>query len=222
MSINIKSQIAAKGMEFRPGDMVISDKYITILTVISYPKMIYHGYLASLSQLGGVKVAIKHIPIHFSMLSKMLNKEIADMKMRYQNEHDNTIKEKIRQDYESLEGFISMLAATQARIFDFQMHIIISADSEEELNNKKVKVKNYIDAMGIKGVTLRFEQEKILKSVLPLFPKSDIEERIGTPIPSVTIAAMYPFTFDSIKDPGLACLLGVDYSGGVILFNQFL
>ena len=33
---------------------------------------------------------------------------------------------------------------------------------------------------------------------------------------------MYPFIFDSIKDPGYACLLGVDFSGGVILFNQFL
>ena len=33
---------------------------------------------------------------------------------------------------------------------------------------------------------------------------------------------MYPFIFDSIKDPGLSCLLGVDFSGGVILFNQFL
>ena len=33
---------------------------------------------------------------------------------------------------------------------------------------------------------------------------------------------MYPFIFDSIKDPGLSTLLGVDFSGGVILFNQFL
>ena len=33
---------------------------------------------------------------------------------------------------------------------------------------------------------------------------------------------MYPFIFDSIKDPGNATLLGVDFSGGVILFNQFL
>ena len=32
---------------------------------------------------------------------------------------------------------------------------------------------------------------------------------------------MYPFIFDSIKDPGLSTLLGVDFSGGVILFNQF-
>ena len=33
---------------------------------------------------------------------------------------------------------------------------------------------------------------------------------------------MYPFVFDSIKDPGLSTLLGVDFSGGVVLFNQFL
>ena len=33
---------------------------------------------------------------------------------------------------------------------------------------------------------------------------------------------MYPFIFDSVKDPGDSALLGVDFSGGVILFNQFL
>ena len=220
--MNLKSQLAPKGLEFRPGDMIISDKYMTILTIIGYPKVIPEGYLAELTQMSGIKIVIKHIPIQFSILSKMLNKEIADMKMRYQNEHDRTIQERIRQDYESIESFISMLTATQARIFDFQMHVIVTADNSEELEKKKVQVKNYLDAMGMKGITLRYEQEKILKSCLPIFPKNDIEDRVGTPIPSVTMGAMYPYVFDSIKDPGLSCLLGVDFSGGVILFNQFL
>ena len=222
MSLSFKSQLAPKNLEFKPSEMVISDKHCCILTIISYPKMIGEGYLANLTQLGGVKIVIKHIPIAFSVLSKMLNKEIADMKARYQNERDVTMQEQIRQDYESIENFVQMLASTQARIFDFQMHLLISADSHEELERKKVQVKNYLDAMGLRGIVLRFEQEKVLQSMLPIFEPNDIEERIGTPIPSVTIAAMYPFIFDSIKDPGLSCLLGVDYSGGVILFNQFL
>ena len=222
MSLSFKSQLAPKNLEFKPSEMVISDKHCCILTIISYPKMIGEGYLANLTQLGGVKIVIKHIPIAFSVLSKMLNKEIADMKARYQNERDVTMQEQIRQDYESIENFVQMLTATQARIFDFQMHLLISADSHEELERKKVQVKNYLDAMGMRGIVLRFEQEKVLQSMLPIFEASDIEERVGTPIPSVTIAAMYPFIFDSIKDPGLSCLLGVDYSGGVILFNQFL
>ena len=222
MSTGLRSQIAPKGLSFNLSDFYISDKYATILTVISYPKYIMPGYLASLTNMSGIKVVVKHIPVPFQEMSKMLNKQVADLKQRYHDERDQTTKERIRQDAESLEYFISMLAGSQARIFDFQMHIMITANTKEELELKKLNVKNYLDAMELRAVSLRFEQEKVLKSILPIFPKQEIEERIGTPIPSVTIAAMYPFIFDSIKDPGLSCLFGVDFSGGVILFNQFL
>ena len=220
--MNLKSQLAPKGIEFKPTEFMMSGKYCTILTIITYPKSIYEGYLANITNISGVKIAIKHIPIEFSTLQRMLNKEIADLKQRFQNEHDRTIQERIRQDYESLEVFIQQLAATQARIFDFQMHLFVSADSKEELEIKKMQVRNYIDGMGMRGVPLMFEQEKVLKSILPIFPKQDVENRVGTPMPSVTMAAMYPFIFDSIKDPGNSTLFGVDFSGGVVLFNQFL
>lgn len=220
--MSLKSEVAPKGLQYRPSDIVISDKYSTILTVISYPKFISPGYLADLTSIPGIKVVIKHIPLPFSVISKMLNKEIADLKQRYQDEKDKTIQERIRQDYESLEYFIQQIAATQSNIFDFQMHVVVSGNSEEELATKKIQVKNYIESMEMRAVPLRFQQEQVFKSILPIFPKQDIENRIGVPIPSPTIAAMYPFIFDSIKDPGLSTLLGVDFSGGVILFNQFL
>ena len=220
--MKFKSQIAPKGLQFNPSDFFISDKYATLLTVVSYPKFISPGYLSTLTTMAGIKVVIKHIPVPFSTISKMLNKQIAELKTNYQNERDRTIQDRIRVDYESLEYFVSMLASSQSRIFDFQMHIMITANTKEELEMKKTNVKNYLDAMELRAVSLRFEQEKVLKSILPIFPKQDIEDRIGTPIPSITMAAMYPFIFDSIKDPGLSTLLGVDFSGGVILFNQFL
>ena len=220
--MDVKAQIAPKGLQFRASDFVISDKYATILTVVSYPKFIGPGYLSSLTSMSGIKVVIKHIPLPFSVITKMLNKEIADLKQRYQEENDKTIQERIRQDYESLEFFIQQLASSQSKIYDFQMHIMITADSEDELISKKMQVKNYLEAMEMRAFPLRFEQEKVLKSILPIYSKQEIEDRIGTPIPAPTIAAMYPFIFDSIKDPGLSTLLGVDFSGGVILFNQFL
>ena len=222
MSINIRTQLAPKGLQFNPSDFFISDKYATILSVISYPKFISPGYLSTLTSMSGIKIVVKHIPVPFSTMSKMINRQVADLREKYRQEHDQTAKERIRQDAESLEYFVSMLASSQSRIFDFQMHIMINADTKEDLELKKVNVKNYLDAMELRAISLRFNQEKILKSILPIFPSQDIEERIGTPIPSPTIAAMYPFIFDSIKDPGLSVLLGVDFSGGVILFNQFL
>ena len=220
--MDIKTQLAPKGLEFRPRDFIISDKYATILTVVSYPKYIDTAYLANITSMPGIKMVIKHIPLPFSTITKMINKEIADLKQRYQEERDKTLQERIRQDYESLEQFVHMLASTQAKIYDFQMHIMITADSHDELVAKKVQLKNYTEAMEMMTVPLMFEQEKVLKSILPIFPKQDIEDRIGTPIPSTTIAAMYPYIFDSVKDPGLSTLLGTDFSGGVVLFNQFL
>ena len=219
---NIRSEIAPKGLQFYPSEFNISDQWATILTVVSYPKFIDPGYLSSLTSIPGIKVVIKHIPLPFSVISKMLNKEIANLKQNYQDENDKTIQERIRQDYESLESFIQMLASSQSAIFDFQMHIMLTANTRDELNNKKMQLKNYLESMELKAIPLRFEQEKVLKSIVPIFPKQEIEDRIGVPIPSPTVAAMYPFIFDSIKDAGMSTLLGVDFSGGVILFNQFL
>lgn len=219
---SLKSELAPKGIEFRPTTFRLGEKYCTILTIISYPKFIDHGYLANITNIPGVKVVIKHIPIDFGMMRKMIDKEIADLKDRFQKENDHTLQERIRQDYESLEAFIQQLAASSAKIFDFQMHVLLSADTEDELENKKLELKTYMTGMDMRGIALMFEQEKVLKSMIPIFPKQDIEDRVGTPIPSNTIAAMYPFVFDSIKDPGLSTLLGIDFSGGVVLFNQFL
>ena len=216
------SSIAPKGLQFNASDFIISDKYATILTVVSYPRFISAGYLSGLTNMSGIKVVIKHIPVPFSVMRSMLNKQINDYRDKYEKEKDKTIQERLRQDYESLENFVQQIAANQDLIFDFQLHIMITADTKEELENRKVNVKNYLDAMDLRSMSLRFEQETILKSMLPVFPKQRVEERIGTPIPSMTVAAMYPFVFDSIKDPGLSNLIGVDFSGGVILFNQFL
>jgi len=216
------SEIAPKGLQFNPSDFMISDKYATIMTVISYPKFITPGFLSGLTNMSGIKVVIKHIPVPFSVMRSMLNKQINQYHEKYEKEKDKTLQERLRQDYESLENFVQQIAANQDMIFDFQLHILIMANTKEQLENKKENVKNYLDAMELRAVSLRFEQEHILKSILPVFPKQSVEDRIGTPMPSFTVAAMYPFVFDSIKDPGLSNLIGVDFSGGVILFNQFL
>ena len=62
----------------------------------------------------------------------MLNKELAELRSRYQNERDNTIVERIRQDMDSLESFIQQFTASQSRTFDFQMHLMITADTKED------------------------------------------------------------------------------------------
>ena len=60
--MNFKSELAPKGLQFNPSDFVISDKYATILTIVSYPKYIVPGYLSSLTNMSGIKLIIAVIP----------------------------------------------------------------------------------------------------------------------------------------------------------------
>ncbi len=221
--MNIKSQLAPKGLDFKPTkEFMISGKYATIFTVVSYPRMVYQGFLSDLTSISGLKIVVKHIPVPSTTLHKMLNKELIELRQRYQTERDNTILERLRQDMDSLETFIQQYTQSQSRSFDFQLHIMITADSKEELDNKKMNLRTYLDGMDMTAIQMMWEQERVLKSMLPIFGKQIIEDRIGTIMPSPTIAAMYPFIFDSLKDEGLSTLLGVEFSGGVVLFNQFL
>ena len=155
--MSIKKELAPKGLTFNTNDFYISDKYSTILTVVSYPGSIQPGYLSSLSTgLSGVRVVAKHIPIAFSVLSKMLNKQLVDIQERYQKERDVTIQEKLRNDYDSLNDFISMLTRDQSKVFNFELHIMIVADTKEELESKKVQVKNLMEGMLMRAIPLRF------------------------------------------------------------------
>ena len=95
MSNTFKNEIAPKGIDFKLNDFVISDKFCTILTVINYPKLIGPGFLSNITNMPGVKVVVKHIPIEFATMSKMINKEIADLKDRYQKERDRTLQERL-------------------------------------------------------------------------------------------------------------------------------
>ena len=63
MSTGLRSQLAPKGLHFSPSEFFISDKYATILTVVSYPKYISPGYLSSLTSMSGIKIVVKHIPV---------------------------------------------------------------------------------------------------------------------------------------------------------------
>ena len=116
-SNSLRSEIAPKGLQFNPSDFFISDKYATIITVVSFPKFISPGYLSNLTSMPGTKIVIKHIPVPFSTVSKMLNKQITELKQKYQDERDKTMQEKIRMDYESLESLVTMIEASQSKIY---------------------------------------------------------------------------------------------------------
>ncbi|HHX94077.1 MAG TPA: DUF87 domain-containing protein [Tenericutes bacterium] len=220
--MDLVSELAPKGLRFFPNYFMIGDKYTTFLTVLTYPNYIQEGYLSGLTSVGNVKIIMRHIPVSTSNVARMLNKEINRLEVEMYDEKDVTKRERLLKELESLQQFVADLVRNQEKVFDLQLHLMITADTLDELNERKRQVRGMLEGMQMHSASLMFEQDSIFKSILPIFSKQSIEERIGTPVPSSTLAGMYPYVFDSIKDPGLSTLLGIDFSGGVILFNQFL
>ena len=80
---NLKSEVAPKGMEFKPTEFVLGGKYSTILTVIAFPRNIMPGFLSDITNIQGVKIAIKHMPIPFMNLWNNLFKCLLQLKLEY-------------------------------------------------------------------------------------------------------------------------------------------
>ena len=57
MSVSLKSQLAPKGLEFKPSEIIFGDKYCAAMSIISYPKSISEGYLSNLTQISGIKIS---------------------------------------------------------------------------------------------------------------------------------------------------------------------
>ena len=134
--MDIRSQIAPKGLEFRSSDFIISDKYATILTVVSYPKFISPGYLANLTSMSGVKVVIKHIPLPFSVIQKMINKEIADLKTTLTSS-DATSEEK-NNAYEKIKYITDLKGQEEA--IEEKIKKEYNLESFVKIDNNEVKV----------------------------------------------------------------------------------
>ena len=65
-----KSEVAPKGLDFTNSTMIVaSDKYMTILTVVGYPRYVGVGFLSNITNMSGVKIVVKHIPVPFSTLT---------------------------------------------------------------------------------------------------------------------------------------------------------
>ena len=100
MSTSLRSQLAPKGLSFNPSDFFISDKYATILTVVSYPKYITPGYLSSLTNMPGIKVVVTPGMIELGDKEAEYNKkfgeqiaEVADYAVLIGENHTKPIKE---------------------------------------------------------------------------------------------------------------------------------
>ena len=72
-----------------PTRFVFGGKYYSILTIVTFPRELYPGFLANINSVKGVKLSIKHIPETLEELRNQITEEINDLKgILNNNSHD--------------------------------------------------------------------------------------------------------------------------------------
>ena len=92
------------------------------------------------------------------------------------------------------------------------------AETREELQKRVKEIKSALSSLNLRGSQLVFEQEQGLKTSLPTLDMP-LQNSFGLPMPTTTVAASFPFVFESIQDDGNSIILGDDINGGLTMFD---
>ena len=86
------------------------------------------------------------------------------------------------------------------------------------MQKRIIEIKSALSSLNLRGSQLIFEQEQGIKNCLPTLDMP-LQSNFGLPMPTTTVAASFPFVFESIQDNGNSIILGDDINGGLTLFD---
>lgn len=224
-NLSFKSKVAPKGLIVYRNYLQIGDKYVKVVTILNTPKEYHAGILAVLTSNANIKVDMMTEPSNEN-IPDLLNKEINRMNREYKETADETKKASIKKKIESLSEMVKLLVTRRDSTFNVVINILIQADSIEELNESYKKLKMQLGIQGWQMKGLSVIQEKLYKRTSPFWHNDgfskEMKKNIGVLLPSLNLAAFYPFMFDTLNDKYGLLIGNEQYNGGKIMFDQFI
>ena len=222
---SMKSKVAPKGFAVNRNYLQMGDKYIKVATVMNTPKNYYAGILAVLSSNPNIKVGMM-VEQTSENIPNMIKGEVNRLRKRYNETTDMTIRADIQQKMQAMDTMVNNLVARNDRTYNIVINILVQGDTLQQLNDSYQNLKMQLMMQGWQLQCLMGIQEKLYKRTSMWFHNDnfskEMKNNIGVLLPSLNLAAMYPFIFDTLDDPQ-GVLLGCEqYNGGKIMFDQFI
>ena len=201
---------------------MMGDVFCKQLLITQLPPTFSLGLLSVYASNPNIKVSLVTQMIKEDT-SVHLRKEYREMEQEWQKTTDPTVKQNMSQRLQSLDAYIKELSHNNDRTHNYLMVYTVTGDSLEEVNDTTNHFKAQLLADGFKASTLGAMQMDIMKASIPLWIEnklqSDIAYNLGVPLPSGSIAGMWPYVFETLKDPR-GFLLGKELNnGGAIIFD---
>jgi conjugal transfer ATP-binding protein TraC len=219
--LSIRDLISPSSFKATPNHLILGEKYLKTIFVISYPRYISVGWFAPIINLNECfDISMFFYPVKSSIILKQLRKRVGNLEAQIISDSEkgaprDPIRETALRD---IEGLRDSLTQGTEKFFQFALYITIQADSLDELDRLTEQVEDMFGSRLVYSKRGLYQAEQGFNSTLPL---GDDELYITFNMNSSPIASSFPFISSELtSDKGI--LYGINrHNNSLILFNRF-
>lgn len=215
---SLNEKIAPIAMKFNEKDILLGDYYATSIIVDTFPSSARGSWLGMLSNIQNTRMIISVNPMDNVEVSKTLRKGMSETRSKFINTTDRNDQIILKNQLEDYEQLTNQMDRENEKMLLMSVVFFIYANTQEELQKRIKEIKSALSSLNLRGSQLIFEQEQGLKTSMPTL-EMPLQENFGRPMPATTVAASFPFVFESIQDDGNSIILGNDINGGLTMFD---
>ena len=224
-NLALRSRLAPTGFSLRDSYYILGDYYVTNLLVTQLPSVYELGVL--LEHINDPKIKVFLTTEKSSIeIAKAVRKEFLAKEQEMETSRDAFRRSRLQADLESDKTYINQLIRDNDLTFNVTIVFSIYAETKEEMLRIKKNLKSSLSTHMFMTADVKLMQDMVFKYTSPLFigtgdMPSEPETNVGVLLPSRGVAGLYPFVFETMKDPS-GFLLGHEYyNGGIICFDPF-
>lgn len=215
---SLNEKIAPIAMRFNDKDILLGDSYATSIIIDTFPSYARGSWLGMLSNINNTRMVISVNPMDNVEVSKTLRKGMSETRSKFINTTDRNDQIVLKNQLEDYERLTNKMDRENEKMLLMSVVFFTYASTQEELQKRIKEIKSALSSLNLRGSQLIFEQEQGLKTAIPTL-EMPLQENFGLPMPATTVAASFPFIFESIQDDGNSIILGDDINGGLTMFD---
>ena len=217
-----KSRLAPTSFAEYDDYLIIGEKYVGILLVTSLPRIFPEGLLCEWLNNRNVRMFISICSSNFDV-NKSMRRNLQEDQQRLMKTSDPVESEQISHDIEFLQMSIDQYVSDKDKMHSVTIMFSIYADTKEEMEEIRFDLRQNLNSNSFSTVIPRFMMDQSFKMQTPLWTKIDqpyiIRTNYGVLLSSRSVAGLYPFVFETLKDPK-GFLLGQELqNAGIIIWD---
>ncbi len=220
-ALSVRDLISPASFKVSPTHLMLGQKFLRTIFVITYPRYISVGWFAPIINLNECfDVSMFFYPVKSAIILKQLKSRVGNLEAQIMSDSEkgaprDPIRETALRDIEALRD--SLTQGTE-RFFQFGLYITIYADNLEQLDRLSDQVEDVFGSRLVYSKRAFYQAEQGFNSCLPI---GNDDLYITFNMNSSPIASSFPFISSELtSDRGV--LYGINrHNNSLILFDRF-